>query len=106
MDSGRIKNFQSLGDIRIDELGLEVARRRGDDNGRIVRPRPEDRGDKIRERLADARSRLDHQVLTFVEGADNRAGHVDLPGTFLVAGHRSERPTLPKVQCRGLDIKA
>ena len=105
VDSGRIQYFQRPRNVRPDQLGLEVPRRGGDDDGGVIRPRPEDRGHEIRERFADARPRLDHQVLARVERADDGAGHVNLAGTFLVAGHRPERAALAEMLSRGLDIK-
>jgi len=95
---------ERLGDVGLDELALQVARRGGNDDGRIVRPRPEDRGDQVGERLADARARLHHQVFAVVVGADDGLEHVELAGALLVAGHRAERAAALEVAHRRLHV--
>ena len=76
--------------VAVDELALEVARRGRDDDGRVVDACPVDSRYKVGERLADARTRLDHEVLARIEGAGYRLQHVHLAATLLVAGHRAE----------------
>ena len=65
------EDFKRARNVGADQLALQVAGRRRDDDGSVVRRGPEDRGDEIGKRLADARSRLYHQVLARVERADD-----------------------------------
>ena len=78
-------------DVVRDELALEVARGRGDDDGRIVQHGPVHRRHEVGERLPHARARLDHQVFASVEGARHRLEHIDLPRTRLIALHQPQR---------------
>ena len=89
------EDFKRARNVGADQLALQVARRRRDDDWSIVRRGPEDRGNKIGERLPDACSRLYHQMLARVECADDCGEHVDLPRAFLVAVHEPKRSAAP-----------
>ena len=79
--------------IARDELTLQIAGRRRHDNRRVIDETPLHRGNEIGQRLANARSRLDHQMLARVEGPRDRARHLQLTGTRLVPVHRPKGPS-------------
>ncbi len=93
------------GNVGLHQLALEIARGGRNDDGRIVRVRPENGGHQIGERLAHARARLDHQMFPAVERPRNRLEHRDLPRTLLVAGHRAQRAPRPQMGGGGLHIQ-
>ena len=92
-------------DVVRDQLALEVARRRGDDNGRIVQHSPVHRRHEIGERLPYARARLNHQMFASVEGARHRLEHVDLPRPWLISFHQPQRAAGLKMRRHILDVK-
>src|SRR5438128_1535317 len=70
--------------ILVDQLFLKRDSVRGDDDALFLPHREVDRGQKVGERLADARAGLDKQMMPVCESLLDRAGHLKLLRSMLI----------------------
>ena len=88
------------GEVGAGELALERDREGGQRDLGLVVPGPECRRHEVGERLARARSRLEHRDAALVQGAGDLERHGELAGPGLVAGHEAGEGRLEE----GLDL--